>query len=209
MIDLSHRISDKMPVFPGDRPLSLTREKAYENNGYTTYALHSCMHAGTHIDAPSHLSSEKRLISDYCPDIFYGRAVALDCRNEQTLGVKEDFRDKIEENGIVVICTEHYRYFDRPELYYGKYPSIGENLCELFIHKKIKMLALDTPSPDGFPFELHKRLSASGIFIVENIKNSERLLEADSFMFFAVPLNIEAEASLVRAFAIMNPIPSK
>ena len=71
------------------------------------------------------------------------------------------------------------------------------------IENNIKMIGFDMPSPDRFPFESHKILLKNEIFILENLCNIEKLLNAKEFKIAAFPLKIEAEGSLVRAVAIL------
>ena len=73
----------------------------------------------------------------------------------------------------------------------------------LAIENNIKMIGFDMPSPDRFPFESHKMLLKNEIFILENLCNIEKLLNAKEFKIAAFPLKIEAEGSLVRAVAIL------
>ena len=65
------------------------------------------------------------------------------------------------------------------------------------------MIGFDMPSPDRFPFESHKMLLKNEIFILENLCNIEKLLNAKEFKIAAFPLKIEAEGSLVRAVAFI------
>ena len=54
---------------------------------------------------------------------------------------------------------------------------------------------------DKEPYEIHKILFQNGVFILENLTNLSKLLYVEEFEVFAQPLKINAEASLVRAFA--------
>jgi kynurenine formamidase len=87
------------------------------------------------------------------------------------------------------------------EIYYNKHPVITEKLAEFLIKKKIKMLGIDMPSPDYFPFDIHKLLLSNNIFIMENLKNLDKLIKANKFEVYAFPLKIQAESSPVRAVA--------
>ena len=81
-------------------------------------------------------------------------------------------------------------------------PVISEELAELLIKKKIKMLGMDMPSPDNGEFEIHKKLFENEIFILENLTNLNKLLYNEEIQIFAQPLKIQGEASLVRAIAV-------
>ena len=54
IIDLSWEISEKMPVYPGDPFVMVQGDRSSLNNGFSLKVLTTCMHAGTHLDAPSH-----------------------------------------------------------------------------------------------------------------------------------------------------------
>jgi kynurenine formamidase len=200
--DLSLNITKGMPVFPSDKEVELILVKNFEKDGYNLSELSTAMHAGTHIDAPMHMSGDKRFISDFPVGIFFGEAAVLDCRGEDLISPKPVYAEALKGKSAAVICTGHYAFFNSPKKYYGDYPVISAGLCELLLSANITLLALDTPSPDREPYALHRRLSESGVFIVENLSGTLELLGQTALELFAVPLKIEAEASLVRAFAV-------
>lgn len=70
------------------------------------------------------------------------------------------------------------------------------------VENKVKMLIIDKSSPDEEPYEVHKYLLENDIIIVENAVNIETL-EGIDFYIVALPLKIEAEASLTRLIAIV------
>src|SRR5512136_3315433 len=53
--DISLTISDDLPVWPGDTPVSLVRNKDMRQGElYTLSQLTSTVHVGSHLDAPMH-----------------------------------------------------------------------------------------------------------------------------------------------------------
>jgi len=73
--------------------------------------------------------------------------------------------------------------------------------CEFLIEKKIKMLGMDTPSPDRYPFLIHKFLFKNNTYILENLTNLNLLLGEENFEVIAFPLKINADSSITRAVA--------
>jgi kynurenine formamidase len=69
------------------------------------------------------------------------------------------------------------------------------------VEKKIKMIGMDTPSPDRYPFKIHKLLFENNIYILENLTNLDQLLNIDRFEVIAFPLKINADSSITRAVA--------
>lgn len=62
-------------------------------------------------------------------------------------------------------------------------------------------MIIDLPSPDMYPFNIHKILLNSGIFIGENLVNLDELESLKDFEIFIVPLNIRANGAMARIFA--------
>ena len=53
IIDLTHTIGEKMPVFPGTPSPALTTSSFYEPDGFRETHLSLYSHNGTHMDAPA------------------------------------------------------------------------------------------------------------------------------------------------------------
>ena len=203
-IDLSYDISDNMPVYSGDESVLLKRTKSLKKDSYNAYKMSMGLHSGTHVDIPHHLTADGRLISTLPLERFMGKGVIIDARRKSVVSYKPEFDALIKEKDIVLICTAFADMYKEPEKYFGHHPVIDDGLCGFLIEKKIKMLGIDMPSPDNPPFHIHKKLLEKDIYIIENMANLQTLLNAPAFEIFAVPLKIQAEASPVRAFAVLN-----
>lgn len=199
-VDLSHEITGEMPNYPGDKKVDILKEKDYKKAGYNSYSFCGNMHVGTHIDAPLHMKKEGKYISDYPVERFIGNVVLLDVRGESTIEIKDEHYSMIKENDIVLLFTGWDQYYGTDE-YYSNHPVISEELAEILVRKKIKMVGVDMPSPDNEPYNIHKKFFENDIFILENLTNLKTLLYNENIKLFAQPLNIKAEGSLVRAIA--------
>ena len=200
-IDLSYDIKNEMPVYPGDMELNLSKEKDYDKDEFNLYTVSTSMHVGTHIDAPLHMCKNKKFISEYSIDKFIGNAVLLDVRGEKVIEIKDEYYRDIKENDIVLLFTGWDSFYGKEE-YYNNHPIVSEELAELLIKKKIKMLGMDMPSPDRDNYEIHNVLFENDIFLLENLTNLNKLLYNEEIQLFAQPLKVQSEASLVRAVAI-------
>lgn len=199
-VDLSHPIDDGIPVYPGDAHPRLERIKTLNYDGYVAYQLQCGMHAGTHVDAPMHLIKDGKGIYEIPVDHFMGNAVVLDVRGQSIIGFQPDYPKKITSGDIVLFFTGWDRFYGET-LYYREHPVLDRMLAEFLIEKEVKMIGLDTPSPDKPPYEIHKLLLTHDIMIIENLTHLHHLGGTDSIELMALPLNIHAEASLVRAVA--------
>ena len=100
---------------------------------------------------------------------------------------------------IAIIITGWSKYFSSDKYFYEN-PYLSDELTELIIEKNFKGIAIDTCSVDKYGKDTnHKKLLENNVWIVENITNCDNLNKT-SYSSFFIPLNIEAEASPVRAF---------
>lgn len=150
-----------------------------------------------------HLTDRETFISQIPLDRFTGTGCLLDVRNEKVIGFKQEYVDLINKNDIVILFTNHSEYYGTKE-YYTNHPVISEELADFLARKNIKMLGIDMPSPDMYPFEIHKKMFKNDILVMENLTNLTELLNIDKFEVMAFPLKIEAEASIVRAVACID-----
>jgi kynurenine formamidase len=200
LIDLSYEIYSGMPVYPGDIEVELENDKKLIENGYANHNLKMGMHAGTHLDLPAHMLEDQRSISDIPLDYLSGKAKLLNAVGEKVIKVKAEYQKLIKKNDIVIIYTGFAEKYGKKE-YYREHPVISEELAELFIKKRIKLLGFDLPSPDRSPFKIHHKLFNNNIFILENLCNLDKLPELKPFNFFLFPLKVRAEAAPCRAAA--------
>jgi len=199
-IDLTHTIIDRLPPYPGDNETQLLNTKQFETDGYSNHRLKIDMHSGTHIDSPMHLTDSKEYICEYPPESFIGEGCIIDVRNRPVIKLKKEYETKIKEGCILLLYTGMYHKFGTEE-YFNTHPVVDMEFAQFMVERKIKILGMDTPSPDKPPFSVHKLLLKSKIFILENLTNMEELLEAKKFEVIALPLKIKADSSISRVVA--------
>lgn len=196
-IDLSRSIVNDMPVYPYDDKVRLFQDKFLDKDKYVNHRLEIGMHSGTHIDTPMHMTESSAFIGDMPLERFAGRGVLLDARNERIIKYKDFYSDMVGKDDIVLVYTGHGDLYGTGE-YFTDQPVIDEGLADFFVEKKIKMLGVDMPSPDNYPFIVHKKLFSANILIIENLTNLSELIGVKAFEVIAFPLKVRAEASMAR-----------
>lgn len=195
LIDLSLRLTDNTPPYPDSPEMRLTDAFTAEKDGFNSRYLQSDMHTGTHIDLPMHFGINSVTADRFPLDAFIGEGFLLTC-NESTVDLPlPDLTGK-----CLIINTGHSAKF-RQAGYFKEHPTLSEQFALRVIAASPKLIGIDTPSPDFYPFKIHRMLLSAGIPIVENLCNLDNLPQNKPFRFFAIPLRIDAEASLIRAFA--------
>lgn len=202
-IDLTQTICNGMQVFPGEKSPSVTRDKLPEDVGYVTHRLETNMHTGTHIDAPFHAKSDTISIDKYPVDYFSGKTAVIDVRNQKYIKMSPEWEFLFQSNQIVLFCTGHSNFWSQRSYYYN-YPEFDSEIAISLVRNKVRIVGFDSPSPDKDPFEFHSIYLCNERFLVENLTNLESIVGKKDITFIAFPLKIEAEASLIRAVAMVN-----
>lgn len=177
-IDLTHRIEENMPVFPGDPPPEIREVTTLENDTYSVQSIRFHNHIGTHLDAPSHFIEGGMTVDEIPLESLIGRAVILDYthKGKSDLITKEDLQAhkyRILPGSRLLIKTGWDINFTS-EAYYENYPCLTREAAEYLVQLKIRLLGTDTPSPsplDDPGQAIHTTLLAAGIVILESIKN--------------------------------------
>ena len=204
LIDLSYPIISSMPVYPGDEPLLLEKINDIAQDGFTQFRLSAGMHTGTHIDGPMHLIRGGKYINELPIEQFTGTGCLLNVEGESIIRYKPDYDRLVAGKSIVLLHTGFDRMFGRKE-YYRDHPAVSRELAQLFVDKNVKMVCMDSPSPDREPFEIHKLLLENDVLIAENLTNMDKLVAAVNIEVIALPLNIRADSSPARIIAkILN-----
>jgi kynurenine formamidase len=200
IIDLSQRIIHQMPVFPGEEKPSIIEDLLPEDAAYMTFRLESNMHSGTHIDAPLHAKSGNKTIDSYPAEFFMGKAKVLDVRGFREVTMCAQYEQVFRQFEIMLFCTGHDRNWGSKEYYY-EYPVISDEVAIALKDAGVRIVGVDSPSPDKAPFNFHRIFLNHDRFLVENLTGLEKLIELEEIEFMAFPLKIQAEASLIRAVA--------
>ncbi len=77
IVDLTHMIDEKMPIFPGTEPPKIIQKNTINKDGFAEKILTISTHTGTHIDAPAHMIDGGNSLSDFPIEKFIGRGVVI------------------------------------------------------------------------------------------------------------------------------------
>ncbi len=212
VIDLTHTISENMPVYPGTEAPRLSVACTVENNGFKETLLQMYSHTGTHMDAPAHMFKNGTPLDEFDVTRFVGSAVVIDC-TELNEGDRIDMsfiernRELAEKADFLLFRTGWDKFWGT-DAYFGDFPCISSEVADFIVATEKKGVGLDVISIDpitGSSFENHKKLlSQNTIVIIENLCNLD-MPGSGLFTLIAAPLKFEnADGAPVRAFAIMG-----
>jgi kynurenine formamidase len=199
-IDLSLPLTDLMPVYPGDEQPRLVKVANFLQEGFNNYRLSATMHAGTHIDGPMHLTQSEKFLNELPLEQYMGTGCLLNAAGKEIITLTTEYELLVQPHSMVVIYTALSRLYGQ-QSYFTDYPLVSRELAQLFVERHVKMVCMDSPSPDRHPYEIHKLLLENNILIAENLTHIEKLLTVRRFEIIALPLNILADSSPARVVA--------
>ena len=200
VIDLSRPVFQDMPNLPGDEPVHLFQTRFLGKHGYNGFRLDTGLHAGTHMDAPSHLTKSDLTIGEIPLERCIGRGCLVDVRGKVLITAEDGERAGIRRGDMVLLFTGFDGAYGEAR-YYEQSPVVDASFALLLAERSANALAMDIYSPDKHPYPVHTCLMARGMPIIENLTNLEALIGIGDFTVAAFPLALAAEASPVRVVA--------
>lgn len=154
-LDLTQPFGPDIPGSPSVPKPTLEQVKTHEDDGVSVQQYGAVTHIGTHVDAPRHFVPDGDTIDDLPPDRFAGDALVLDveCEEPRELTVADleaaenAADDRVREGDILLLRTGWGAKFDDQDAYEA-YPWLAAGVEEWLLEKGIKLLGVDTISPD-------------------------------------------------------------
>lgn len=209
VIDLTHLITENMPVYPGTEPPKFESANTYERDGFKETKISMFTHTGTHMDPPAHLYPGRTTLDQFPSEQFIGKALVIDCRSLKegeaiTMEQMKPYGEKVKMADFLLYNLGWDKFWGTDE-YFGDYPCIDDDVMNLILEGDYKGIGFDVIGLDPIADEnltRHKRL-----FYEKEIVNIENLCHLDQcgedlFWFSCYPLSLDnCDGSPVRAVA--------
>ena len=213
VIDLTLTISEEIPTFPGSPQPNFINWETLEKDGYNLELLFLSSHTGTHIDAPYHFLKKGQKIHQIVTRRLVTEAILIKIRKGANQSITKTDIQKFEkkygkiDDGSTVIFHTGWQKNLKKESYFLKNPGLAVSAARYLASKKINLVGIDSPSIDlgkDSKFSVHHILAKSGILIVENLANLEKI-NSEMFHLIVAPLKLKnATGSPVRAMALTD-----
>ena len=201
IIDLTHTMEQGMPCFNADWhiPFSSNTLGTIESVGRNTKKLTLGSHTGTHMDAPRHFIPGGKSITDIPLSSLCGDVTIIDFRTlpDNTAVTAEMLRERDLHEKVICVFgwDKHWNTGD----YYANYPYFSEEAAQYLVDSNVKLLGLDTPSPDNSKTPLHaendsvihKLFLKNGVILVEYLAASGITDYTRDYQIIALPMKIK------------------
>jgi arylformamidase len=199
IIDLSFVIENGIPTCgtPWHQTVKLEQMGTIDTVGRNTHSILLGSHTGTHMDAPYHFVKGGRTIESTPLETLCGPISVIDFSRFKAGDVVQydDVKDlKVTERMLFRFdWFKHWRTGD----YYKAFPFFSEEAVGFLMANGIKLLAMDTPSPDdtkninSIDSPNHKALLSKDIIIIEYLNNTDQIDLTKKHTLVALPLKLK------------------
>lgn len=216
IIDITHDMEEGMLTFGSYwHPLyEITQIGRLHVEGRETRKIVFGTHTGTHMDAALHFVQNGASIEKLDLEIALGPVSIVDCSNineDEPVGIDMIPREKIAKR--MIFYFNWARFWNTPKFYVG-YPFFSLELARYLVDNGVKLVGMDTASPDDSRIKLdsrsvgsaidspvHKIFLPNGVTLLEYLANLDQLNgDFEDWNISALPLRLKgADGSPVRA----------
>ena len=206
MYDISVLLGVESVVFPGTQAFSIKQEeKTIGSETFRSSDLIMSAHAGTHLDAPAHLTAYKRTIDQFPIESFILPALVVNIKDKEAIRPSELKGIEINPGDALLFRTDNSvtgRSVTKTPS--DTYVYMSLEAADLCIEKKVSLAGFDyfvAEKPNDKFAPVHHRLFKKDILILEGANLNDVL--PGRYTMFCLPLKMQgSEGSPVRAILI-------
>ena len=212
IIDLTHTITENMPVYPGTERPSLKPTNTYEVDGFKETLISMFSHTGTHIDPPAHIIRDGKTLDSFDASSFVGKALVINCMDIQDgEEIKMEhiapYKETLKKVDFLLFNTGWDKKWGKDD-YFGNYPCISDEVLDFIIDGEYKGIGFDVigldPIGDASLTRHNKLFKLKQIINIENLKNLDKCGK-ETFTFICLPIKINnSDGAPARAIAIID-----
>jgi arylformamidase len=190
--DISLPLTESLPVWPGDPPLSIRRlQLISRGDAATVSAISVGVHGGTHVDAPSHCLPQGRNVEELPLEELMGPAQVVEVATNDpigparliSLGIAPHTRRLLLRTPFSGRRENHAEFRDN-------FPALSLEGAAWLRDRGIRLVGVDTPSVGPFddPLPCHRLLLKAGIVVVELLNLTD--IRPGFYHFICLPLKL-------------------
>ena len=204
--DVSVPITNRIPVWPSDPRVKLTPKSHLSRDGSHTVELTSIemgSHTGTHLDAPSHMVSGGRRLSNIPMEQLVGKATVVELSDVRSIGRQQ--LANVSLNGVerVLFKTENSKHW-QDGTFYEDFVYLEPDGAEFLVGRGVRLVGIDYLSIDKYKSQSHAThlvLLTKNVVIIEGLDLSR--VPPGEYNMVALPLHLkDADGAPTRVILI-------
>ncbi|MBO8137442.1 MAG: cyclase family protein [Desulfotomaculum sp.] len=188
--DVTRSLTNRTVVYPGDIPVQLKKLSDIENGDLanSTEVLMSS-HAGTHVDAPSHLYKGGKTLDQLSLDILIGPVKVIELPGNGPITGEHLSRYDLPGVKRLLVKTPNSQLLKK-ERFIDSYAHFTSSAAEYLVECGCQLVGIDYLSvdPPGESLPVHEILLSAGVIIVEGVDLSK--VPAGEYELICLPLKI-------------------
>jgi arylformamidase len=207
IIDISIPLSEKTPVWEGEKGISVHRvAKIEEGSDFNVSRIELGLHAGTHIDAPFHVFEKGNTVDQIPLDTLVGSVQVVEIPDGISVIDKNCLMNLNFQDGIdrILFKTSNSIYWEEDPFSFNKeYVAINSEGAKYLADMDLRLIGVDyfSVSPYDDLKQPHLILLARRIVLLENI--DLRHVVPGVYKLICLPMKIiGTDGALVRAILI-------
>jgi len=206
IIDITYLIEEGMTTFgaPWHPPVEVNIIGRHGHEGRATRKLSFGSHTGTHMDAPLHFIKDGVSIDQMPLNSMIGPVTIYDLSHlPEDSEVTIDMLGDVDPTERILFKYGWGKNWGTKKFYYG-YPYLSTELAHHLVQKGVKLIAMDSPSPDDSAISLtnetrgsemdspiHKILLGQGVILVEYLANLESIPDVEGWNIAVLPIKVK------------------
>jgi arylformamidase len=194
LYDVSLVISEEMPIWPGDPLPEITKISLIENGELAnTTKITSCVHVGTHVDAPDHFLNNGSSVEEIPLDLLVGNAQVVEIDTSAQISA-EDLRsagvDGSQERLLIKTSNSDLWSAGVSE-FQRDFIALEPDAAAYLVKNGVKVIGVDylSVAPFADPAPTHQILLEADILIIEGLNLSK--VPAGEYRLYCLPLKIK------------------
>jgi arylformamidase len=201
--DISLTISNDLPVWPGDTPVKLVRNRdMHYGELYTLSELTSTVHVGSHLDAPMHFVRHGHGVDQIDLNKLIGPCYVVDLPDVNSIDAPSLEQANIPAHVTRLLCrTRNSEWWARSDnTFHTDFVAIDPSGAEWIVQRGMQLVGVDYLSVGAYEggIPTHEILLSNGVVPVEGLDLSR--IEPGEYQLICLPLKLkDCDGAPVRA----------
>ena len=192
LIDVSVRLSEATPTFPGNPAFACEPVKRIaRGDSANVTALHLGTHTGTHVDAPRHFFDARPGVDTLPLDLLIGRATVVDIAGPRRgIGAADLAHEDLRGCTRVLLKTANSALWQSAG-FHQDFAYLDESGARFLVERGVRLVGIDYLSIEQFKrpgAPVHHLLLERGVVIVEGLDLGA--VRAGTYEMMCLPLDI-------------------
>lgn len=187
IFDVTVAIREKMPIYEGDPPVSISAVRSMATDGVNLTVLSLCGHAGTHVDAPNHFIDGARRVDELNLQKLVGPCVVVNIDDDVTEILPEHLPDLTSVERLI-FKTKNSAFWTSDE-FRKDFAYLSPEAAKHIAAASVKLVGIDYLSienAEAIGYPVHVALLEKETVILEGL--DLRSVEAGEYEIICLPL---------------------